>query len=270
MTWRPKLVALDVDGCLLEWERGTDKSSEFVAPAVREAVGRVVRAGVPVVLASGRSPLGLVDVARLVDLPEPGWVVGSNGAVIARTGPSSVAQATTFDARATVLAVLDRFPEAMVAVEEPGLDYRVSRPFPRGELSGGSVVTAAEELGSRPACRVMVRRPDDASASQDLHALVSELGLTGTDYVANLTSWLDISPVGVSKASALAYVGLQLGVAAADVLAIGDGRNDIEMLQWAGRGVAMGQAVQDVHAAADASTTGVGEDGVAVELARWF
>ena len=58
------------------------------------------------------------------------------------------------------------------------------------------------------------------------------------------TAWLDLAPVGVSKASGLDHVAGPLGVAPADVLAIGDGRNDIEMLQWAGRGVAMGQAVQ--------------------------
>jgi hydroxymethylpyrimidine pyrophosphatase-like HAD family hydrolase len=54
------------------------------------------------------------------------------------------------------------------------------------------------------------------------------------------------------------------------VLAIGDGRNDIEMLTWAGRGVAMGQAVQPVIDAADAVTGTVGEDGAATELSRWF
>lgn len=268
MSWKPGLVALDVDGCLLEWVRGTDKSSEVVAPAVREVVARVVRAGVPVVLASGRSPLGLVDVARLADLPQPGWAVGSNGAVIARTGPLSVVRATTFDPRPTVAEVLARVPDAMVAVEEPGLDYRVNRPFPRGELSGGSVVTDPDELGARPACRVMVRHPE--GSAEDLHALADELGLHGTDYVAHLTSWLDISPVGVSKASALAYVAEQVGVRREEVLAIGDGRNDIEMLRWAGRGVAMGQASQDVHDAADDSTTSVGQDGVASELSRWF
>jgi len=56
----------------------------------------------------------------------------------------------------------------------------------------------------------------------------------------------------------------------ADVLAIGDGRNDIEMLEWAARGVAMGQAVDEVKAAADAVTLTVQEDGAAVELDRWF
>ena len=54
------------------------------------------------------------------------------------------------------------------------------------------------------------------------------------------------------------------------MLAIGDGRNDIEMLQWAGRGVAMGQAVEEVHAAADDVTATVYEDGAAVELGKYF
>ena len=76
--------------------------------------------------------------------------------------------------------------------------------------------------------------------------------------------------MGVSKASGLEYVARELGVDAADVLAIGDGRNDIEMLQWAGRGVAMGQSVDEVKAAADHVTDDVTVDGAARELERWF
>ena len=62
----------------------------------------------------------------------------------------------------------------------------------------------------------------------------------------------------------------ELGIDAADVLAIGDGRNDIEMLRWAGRGVAMGQAVEVVLEAADAVTGTVYDEGAATELDRWF
>ena len=54
------------------------------------------------------------------------------------------------------------------------------------------------------------------------------------------------------------------------MLAIGDGRNDIEMLRWAGRGVAMGQAVEVVLEAADAVTGTVHDEGAAIELDRWF
>ena len=78
------------------------------------------------------------------------------------------------------------------------------------------------------------------------------------------------SSVGVSKASGLEVVCRELGVGAADVLAIGDGRNDVEMLTWAGRGVAMGQAVEEVRAVADAVTSTVDDDGAAVEMSRWW
>jgi len=74
----------------------------------------------------------------------------------------------------------------------------------------------------------------------------------------------------VSKASGLQIVCDKVGVDAADVLAIGDGRNDIEMLRWAGRGVAMGQSVEEVRAAADDVTGTVYEDGAAQELSRWW
>ena len=94
--------------------------------------------------------------------------------------------------------------------------------------------------------------------------------LHGTDYVVGWTAWLDLAPMGVNKASGLQLVAQELGIDAADVLAIGDGRNDIEMLQWAGRGVAMGQAIEVVREAADAVTGAVHEEGAAAELSRWF
>jgi hydroxymethylpyrimidine pyrophosphatase-like HAD family hydrolase len=83
-------------------------------------------------------------------------------------------------------------------------------------------------------------------------------------------AWLDIGPEGVSKASALVKVANRLGVVPEDCLAIGDGRNDVEMLLWAGRGVAVGQAPPEVEHAADDVTEPVTSDGAAVELERWF
>jgi hydroxymethylpyrimidine pyrophosphatase-like HAD family hydrolase len=130
------------------------------------------------------------------------------------------------------------------------------------------ILTDVSELVSAPVSRVIIRDPD--ATADDFVALAEELGLHGTDYVVGWTAWLDLAPVGVSKASGLAYVAAELGLGAADVLAIGDGRNDIEMLEWAGRGVAMGQAVQQVIDVADAVTGTVSEDGAARELERYF
>ncbi|MGI9157537.1 MAG: HAD family hydrolase, partial [Marmoricola sp.] len=100
--------------------------------------------------------------------------------------------------------------------------------------------------------------------------LARKLGLQGTNYFIGWTAWLDLAPEGVSKASGLEWVCRDLGVQRADVLAIGDGRNDTEMLAWAGRGVAMGQAPDVVKAAADDVAARVEEDGAAAELRRWF
>jgi Cof subfamily protein (haloacid dehalogenase superfamily) len=270
--WAPGLVALDIDGTLLKWVDGSGAPHEEIAPAVGDAVRRARDAGAHVVLASGRSPHGMTPIADLLELyldgSDPLWIVASNGAVVFRYPPLEVVKEETFDAAPAVRAVLERHPTALVAVEERGVGYRVSSEFPTGELSGEMILTDVEELVSAPVSRVIIRDP--AATADDFIALAQELGLHGTDYVVGWTAWLDLAAVGVSKASGLAHVAEQLGVAQADVLAIGDGRNDIEMLEWAGRGVAMGQAVQPVIDAADDVTAPVAEDGAAVELGRYF
>jgi HAD superfamily hydrolase (TIGR01484 family) len=248
--WRPKVVALDIDGTLLKWVDGAGTSYERIEPRVYDAVHRALDAGAHVVLASGRSPHGMTGIADLLDLRGQGeervWVVASNGAVVFRYPPVEVVHEETFDAGPAVRAILSRHPTVLVAVEERGVGYRLNSPFPDGELTGDMIIT------------------------DDFVALAEELGLHGTNYVVGWTAWLDLSPVGVSKASGVAYVVEELGLTGDDVLAIGDGRNDIELLQWARRGVAMGQAIQAVIDAADDVTASVHDDGAAIELERHF
>ena len=270
--WQPGLVALDIDGTLLKWIEGEGRTHEEIAPAVRDAVRRVQAAGAHVVLASGRSPHGMTWIADALDLHAEGdpplWVVASNGAVVFRYPPLEVVHEETFDARAAVAEVLRHHPDALVAVEERGIGYRVNRHFPDGELSGEMAIADVADLVAGPVSRVIIRDPN--ATADDFVALAAKLGLHGTDYIVGWTAWLDLAPVGVSKASGLEQVTRALGVRAEDVLSIGDGRNDIEMLQWSGRGVAMGQAIQQVHDAADAVTESVYDDGAAVEIGRWF
>jgi Cof subfamily protein (haloacid dehalogenase superfamily) len=274
--WQPKVVALDIDGTLLSWVEGQGMTHGEVTPAVYDAVHRALAAGAHVVLASGRSPHGMTPVADMLDLHgavDEGdrdrlWIVASNGAVVFRYPPMEVVLEETFDAAPAVRAVLERHPTALVAVEERGVGYRVSKEFPSGELSGEMILTEVDDLVAGPVSRVIIRDPQ--ATADDFVRLAEDLGLHGTDYVVGWTAWLDLAPVGVTKASGLQYVVDQLGLTAADTLAIGDGRNDIEMLQWAGRGVAMGQAVQSVIDAADDVTDIVSEDGAATEIGRWF
>lgn len=280
--WRPALVALDIDGTLLAWVDGQDVPYETIRQPVYDAVHRARDAGAHIVLASGRSPHGMTTIADLLNLPLEGspedptpdvddrlWVVASNGSVIFRYPPQEVVHEEVFDAAPAVRAILEHHPDALVAAEERSLGgYLVNRPFPPGELNGEQVITPVEEIVGKPVNRVVVRDPE--STAEDFLETAAKLGLHGTDYVVGWSAWMDFAPAGVSKASGLQHVCDALGVDPVDVLAIGDGRNDLEMLAWAGRGVAMGQAIEEVRAAADAVTATVNDDGVAVELNRWF
>lgn len=269
--WTPKVVALDIDGTLLKWIEGRGASHEEVTEAVHDAVQRVLDAGAHVVLASGRAPHNMTVVADMLDLhrhEEKLWVVAANGAVVFRYPPMEVVHEVTFDAAPAVRAVLAEHPEALVAVEERGVGYRVTAPFPDGELGENITIAEVEDMVAEPVSRVIIRDPQ--ATVDDFVALAERLGLQGTDYAIGWTAWLDLAPVGVNKASGLEYVVAELGLSAADVLAIGDGRNDLEMLTWAHRGVAMGQAIDEVKRCADAVTESVNDDGAAVELSRWF
>lgn len=271
--WQPKVVALDIDGTLLKWVDGQTEAYETITAPVHDAVARALDAGAHIVLSSGRSPHGMTRIADMLDLPRDDgdrlWVVASNGAVVFRYPPMEVVHEETFDAAPAVSAVLEHHPEALVAVEERGVGgYRVNRVFPDGELSGEQLITEVSDIVGEPVSRVIIRDP--AATADDFIELAARLGLHGTDYVVGWTAWLDLSPVGVSKASGLQHVCDELGVEAEDVLAIGDGRNDIEMLRWAGRGVAMGQSVEEVKAAADDVTATVNDEGAALEIDRWF
>jgi HAD superfamily hydrolase (TIGR01484 family) len=271
-SWRPRLVALDIDGTLLAWSAGSGVTEMRVSPSVEAAVHRAQAAGAHVVLASGRSPYGMSSVADLLELHKGSddrlWVVASNGAVVFRYPPVEVVHEVTFDAAPAVSAILEHRPNALVAVEERGIGYRVNSRFPEGELQGESIITDVADLVARPVSRVIVRDPE--SSVEEFAELPRQLGLHEIGYVVGWTAWLDLAPVGVSKALGLEHVAAELGVDRADVLAIGDGRNDIEMLQWAGRGVAMGQSVDLVREAADAVTDTVDDDGAATELERYW
>lgn len=258
--WRPKLVALDVDGTLVE------PGSE-VHPAVVAAVRQVVACGAFVVLATGRSTLELRTLAETLGLTT-GDAVCSNGAVTVSLPDWEVIEEVTFDARTAVHLVLDHVPGARIAVEHPEMGYLVTERFPEGELHSPQHIESMERILATPVTRVIVREPD--STPEEFTTLVERIGLRGVSYAVGYKAWLDIGPVGVTKGHAVERIATRLGIGAPDCLAIGDGRNDIEMLQWAGRGVAMRNAPLDVRYAADAVAESVTDLGAAAELERWY
>ena len=125
------------------------------------------------------------------------------------------------------------------------------------------------ELLARPAIKMLARAPDLSS-----DAMVAALSPV-VGHLADLTyshprGLVEMSPPGVTKATGVAEVARRLEVAAADVVAFGDMPNDLEMLRWAGHGVAMGNAHPALREVADEVTATNADDGLAVVLERWF
>ncbi|HBX81488.1 MAG: HAD family phosphatase [Micropruina sp.] len=260
MTWRPRLVALDIDGTCVGFDG-------VMTSGLRDVLVRVQAAGVPVTMVTGRSwhaTRPVVDALGLV----AGQHVCSNGAVRVAYPPFSILGVRTFDATDVVERVHRTHPRAAMAVEVLGTGYRVTRPFPIGELHGDIEIVEPGALLDGPVTRVIVRDPD--ANDGEFEAMVASLGLHDVSYFVGWTSWLDIAPTNVDKALGLSEVCADLGIDAADVLAIGDGRNDIELLAWAGRGVALGDAPAIVREAADAVTGTFADGGTVEELERWF
>ncbi len=260
---RRLLVALDIDGTLLSY-------SGELSPAVADAVRAVVDAGHHVVLSTGRGVLATAPVAQLLGLDD-GFMVTSNGSVTSRLDPTTpagyeVVETVTFDPAPALAVMHAEFPTAYFAVEEVGRGFRLNREFPPGELEGAQDVVSMEQLGAHHVTRLVVRSPDHTS--EEFHAAVQTLGLSDVTYAIGWTAWMDVAPDGVSKASALEKVRVELGVAAEDTIAVGDGSNDLEMLRWAARGIAMGHAPEHVRAAADEVTGTIEDDGAAHALRR--
>lgn len=259
MKFEPHLVALDIDGTLIH------ETGELV-DGVYDAVHSVLDAGVPVVLSTGRSWPATEIVYEQLDLP-PGWAVTANGATVVTNPPVQLVHQELFDPAETLFRAAEIAPNALLGVQE-GFSWKVSRPFPEGELHGEVTVATLEEMAAGPVTRIVVRDPE--SNEEEFLALTNKLGLHEVAYFIGWSAWLDIAPRGVDKAHGLEKVLPHFDVRRENVLALGDGRNDIEMLEWAGRGVAMGNAPDEVKAVADHVTGNHDTRGVADELARWF
>lgn len=255
---RRLLVALDVDGTIVDLDGS-------LSPRVRTAVRAVRDAGHHVVIATGRSIPGATEIAARLGI-DTGWMVLSNGTLTVRLDPAlpdgiQTEEAVSFDPGPAVRMLRDLLPGAVYAVERPGGGYLVAGDWPDGELGGAVRIVDHEELLAEPCLRVVVR--DLTRGLAEFEAIIETSGLHGVTWNVGWTSWLDITPDGISKATGLESLRRRLGVDAADTVAVGDFDNDVEMLRWAARGVAMGQALPNVVAAADEVCAPVTEDGLA-------
>ena len=260
------LIALDIDGTVL-CEDGT------ISDDVHAQVSRMRHLGHEVMIATGRSVATTMPVVDRLNIT-PKYIVCANGAIILKRDTKaplaySRFHVETFDPTEVLTTIRANLDSANYAVEdEEGLSLYTGY-FPDGALGAGSEKVTFEELLSQRATRVVVISPEHDV--EDFLDVVEQMGLHKVSYNVGWTAWLDIAPDGVNKSIALERVRSLLRIPRERVMAVGDGRNDIEMLEWAaefGRGVAMGQASSDVKVAANEVTASDIGDGVARLLER--
>lgn len=258
------LIGLDIDGTVLH-EDGT------LSAAVAAEVKRVSGLGHEVMLATGRSVAMTLPVVGQLGIT-PRYVVCSNGAIILKRDPEaplgySRHHVETFDPSDVLTTIKTHLAEAHYAVEDEDGHYRYTGYFPDTALGSAPEKVEFDELLNHEATRVVVISPEHAL--DDFLSVVERMGLHKVSYNVGWTAWLDIAPDGINKGTAMERVRESLGVPLSRVMVIGDGRNDIDMFEWAageGRAVAMGQAPEEVVAASTEQTDTDLNDGVARTL----
>lgn len=267
----PGLIATDVDGTLLD-------EDEKVTPRTRAAVQAAVEAGATFILATGRPPRWVAPVVDGLGLAP--MAVCANGAVIYDPATDRIVSARTLSSE--VLGELAEIatrviPGAGLAVERVGRSAHdsatpqfVSSPgYEHAWLNPDNTEVSIEDLLSAPAVKLLIRKSGARSADMAAE-LLKHVGLQGDITYSTNNGLIEVVPLGISKATGVEELATPLGLTSADIVTFGDMPNDVPMLSWAGRGVAMGNAHPDAVAAADEVTVTNAEDGVARVLERWW
>lgn len=252
-----KMVCLDVDGTIVDHDG-------HMTDAVKQAGRAVVGDGHTVVISTGRSLHATLPVVETLGI-EHGYAVCSNGGVTVRVDVRKpegyeVIDRRVFDPAPALDALAGRLPGARFAIETSDGGFLSTERFEDMSFGLSARGVSFQEMKQSEAVRLVVNSTD--STAEEFATAVEGIGLQGVTYSVGWSAWLDIAAAGVTKGSSLERLREDLEAPHPDTVAVGDGRNDIEMLQWAARGVAMGQAVTEVREAADELTAGVDADGL--------
>lgn len=273
-------ILLDIDGTLTN-------DMKQISPRTREALLAAQARGIRLVLASGRTPMGLTRFAEELKMPaHDGVLICYNGGHVelASTGEVlfdqklTVAQARSVLERVRdydVLPILYRDPYLLVhdafagvlgpEVRPAGYDSVIEYEARSNGYLLQEVADFVEYVDWEPNKVLVTATPSylDAVGEEMAAPFAGQL-----NHMYSTPYFFEFTPLGVDKGHAMVASFPKLGLDPADAIAFGDARNDITMLEWAGTGVAMGNADDETKAAADFVTRTNDEDGIAWALER--
>ena len=268
-----KLIALDLDGTL-------NNDEKKITPKTREALISVQRRGVTVVLASGRQAPGLRREAETLCLKDHhGLLLSYNGGRIqdATTGEILFDCSLKRDTALRFLRHLEAYPELSPIVDDgefifttDASRHKVQDESRNNNLKIKIVENIADAVEARGFCpvKILTAAPNEILVPRlaDIRrGFEQELS-----FVQSAPWFYEATVKGVSKSSSLAKICSRLGINQHEVMAFGDAQNDMSMLEFAGHGVAMGNACEELKAMADEITLSNNEDGIAFSLAHHY
>lgn len=260
-----RAIALDLDGTLTNHDK-------VVTPRTRQALLLAESKGAIIILASGRPTYGIVPVAECLELEKRGgYILSYNGGNIvnAKTGEKLFSQFLP-DA---VIPILYKYAKEKnhallgyagneIITEMPDGQY-VKEESRINKMNIRKVDNLLEALEPHPTKLLMTGDPTDMIKAEE--ELVEILG-EKMDIFRSAPFFLELVPKGIDKAQSLLRLLSKINLTPADLMAFGDGYNDLSMLKLAGVGVAMANAAPEVRADADYVTLSNEEDGVAEAL----
>ena len=261
-----RLVYCDLDGTVLPFHGA-------VRPAVREAMQAVADAGAWIGIATGRGYQLVQPVLGPIPINAP--LICCNGGLIIEPTTRQVLYVRPMS--------LSLAHDLLRVVQKEGLEIwfylddleTMLEYLPNGPgfvlRRDGALVRQLEDPVAemtRPPHKAVIRT-ESPQATPAVVACVQQHVGDQARVLASSRQMVEVIMPGISKAHAMSRVAAQLGVEQRETIAIGDGNNDIEILEWAAMGVAMGNATHAVKAAADWIAPTVEEDGVAVTLRRF-
>ena len=260
-----RAIALDLDGTLTNHDK-------VVTPRTRQALLKAQEQGAIIILASGRPTYGIVPVAECLELEKRGgYILSYNGGNIvnAKTSEKLFSQFLP-DA---VIPILYKYAKEKnhallgyagneIITEMPDDQY-VKEESRINKMNIRKVDNLLDALEPHPTKLLMTGDPTDMLKAEE--ELVEILG-EKMDIFRSAPFFLELVPKGIDKAQSLLRLLSKINLTPADLMAFGDGYNDLSMLKLAGVGVAMANAAPEVRADADYVTLSNEEDGVAEAL----
>jgi HAD superfamily hydrolase (TIGR01484 family) len=259
-----RLVATDLDGTLL-------RSDATVSPRSRDALAAVAAKGAAHIVVTGRAVPWVRHVLDYLDYR--GLAVCAQGAQVYDAGSGRLLTSVTLDRQVGALAL------AKIEAETGPLAVAASRDGLTGEVLVGPGyvynpelpvlhISGTEELWARPLNKLYIQHPQ--LTDDELTQVATEVAGTMVSATMAGAGIVELLPLGLTKATGLSLAARRLGVRAAETIAFGDMPNDIPMFAWAGYGVAMANAHQELKAVADEITASHDEDGIVPVLERFF